>query len=169
MSLLKCWQRSVSESSTGNLVNRDTTSKLTMRSPGFIFNDSSILMKWNEFFTWCAVFLCVDWEVLIGAWRVDMWGHRCYSQWALVEWLLYVPWAVRTNIHLLLCWRPVLRTNRQCRHGISTLSSHRQLLHGRLRDQSYKTSHTQASLLVQICWRYFRHLATWERKTYGLS
>ena len=31
-------------------------SKLTMRSPGFIVRDSSILMKWNEFLTWCAVF-----------------------------------------------------------------------------------------------------------------
>ena len=37
-------------------MNRDTTLKLTMRSSGFILSDSSILMKLNEFFTWCAVF-----------------------------------------------------------------------------------------------------------------
>jgi len=52
------------------------------------------------------------------------------------------------NIHLLLCRRPVPRTNRRCRHGLSTLSSHRQLLHGRLRDESYRKSHTQARLLL---------------------
>jgi hypothetical protein len=42
----------VSDSSTGTFVNRDTTSKLTIRSPGLICSDFSISMKWNEFLTW---------------------------------------------------------------------------------------------------------------------
>ena len=38
------------------LVNRETTSKLIIRSPGLVLSDFSIWMKWNEFFTCCAVF-----------------------------------------------------------------------------------------------------------------
>jgi len=40
--------------------------------------------------------LYVGSEVLMGAWRVGIWGRQCCSQWALVEQLLYVSWAVRT-------------------------------------------------------------------------
>ena len=54
------------------------------------------------------------------------------------------------------------------RNKISTCTSRSEEYQNK-KDQSYKTSHTQANLLVQICCWYFCHLATWERKTHGLS
>ena len=57
VSSLKCWLSSVSESSTGTFVNRDTTSKLTIKSPGFVCSDLSVSMKRKEFLMWCAVSL----------------------------------------------------------------------------------------------------------------
>ena len=48
--------QSSSESTVGTLVNRDTTSKLTIRSSGCTRRDSNIWMNWKEFFTWCAEF-----------------------------------------------------------------------------------------------------------------
>ena len=43
-------------SSTGTLVNSDTTSKLTIISPGLVRRDFSISMKWKEFLTLCTDF-----------------------------------------------------------------------------------------------------------------
>ena len=40
----------------GTLVNRDTASKLTIRSSGCTCRDSNIWIKWEESFTWCAEF-----------------------------------------------------------------------------------------------------------------
>ena len=52
----KWWLRSSSESTIGTLVNRDTTSKLTIRSSGCTCRDSNIWKNWKEFFTWCDEF-----------------------------------------------------------------------------------------------------------------
>jgi len=60
MSSEKWWLRRESESSTGTLVKRDTTSKLTIRSPGCTCRLSRIWVKWTEFLTWCAE-LPVSW------------------------------------------------------------------------------------------------------------
>jgi hypothetical protein len=48
-SFWKCWLRSFSDSVIGTLVKRDTTSKLTMRSPGCSFMASKIWINWPEF------------------------------------------------------------------------------------------------------------------------
>ena len=60
MSSVKWWLRRESESSTGTLVKRDITSKLTIRSLGCTCILSRICMKRLEFLTWW-VELPVSW------------------------------------------------------------------------------------------------------------
>jgi hypothetical protein len=53
----KCWLRSCSVSVIDTLVNRGTTSKLTIRSSGCTLKESNVCTNWREFLT------CVDYPV----------------------------------------------------------------------------------------------------------